>query len=137
MKTSSEREPFNICLFGQDDFGNALDSLITRRFHDMPTTIYRFAHSTARNERCEPLFVSVSKQPFLPSVIKSLQQPAPTISDASHFAGNGGMIEFVSSNKHICFKTNLQQAHAAGLSVPAPLLELASVVATEQQRDTP
>ncbi|WP_456380678.1 YfiR family protein [Thiolapillus sp.] len=129
---------FNICLLGRDDFGQALDSLSSRKVNGMPIAIHRFTDSKAINKPCQLLFISSSKQPFMPSIIESLgREPMLTVSDAPDFAQNGGMIQFVAEKKHVGFRINLQQALSANLRIAAPLLELATIVSTKPQKDKP
>lgn len=139
VETSSrESNHFNICLLGRDDFGSALDSLSTRKVNGLPIAIYRFSHSTGIDKQCQLLFISDSKQAFLSSIIQSLgRQSVLTISDARKFAEYGGMIQFVSKQKHIGFKINLKKAQTAGLKIAAPLLELATIISTGKHRDRP
>lgn len=129
---------FNICLLGRDDFGGALDSLSTRKVNGLPIAISRFSYSKGIDKQCQLLFISDSKQAFLSSIIQTLgRQPVLTISDAKDFVEQGGMIQFVSENKHIGFRINLRKARAANLIIAAPLLELATIISTRKNQDKP
>ncbi len=138
--TASSPKPnrFNICLLGRDDFGSALDSLSTRKVNGIPIAISRFSYSTGIDKQCQLLFISDSKQAFLSSIIQTLgKQPVLTISDARDFVEQGGMIQFVSEKKRIGFRINLRKARAANLKIAAPLLELATIISTRKNQDTP
>ncbi len=138
MASSPKSNRFNICLLGRDDFGNALDSLSTRKVNGLSIAIYRFSYSTGIDKQCQLLFISDSKQAFLSSIIQTLgKQPVLTISDARDFAEQGGMIQFVSEKKRIGFRINLRKARAANLKIAAPLLELATIISTRKHQDKP
>ena len=122
---------FGICLLGRDDFGNALDALESRKVEQRPIRIHRFVQSEAVDERCQILFISESKRPFLKPILRTLSRyPILTIGDVEKFAELGGMIEFTRGHKRIGFRINLKQANAVGLKIAAPLLELATIVET-------
>ena len=125
------RSTFGICVLGRDDFGSALDALESRKVDHRPIRIHRFVQSEAVDERCQILFISESKRPFLKPILRTLSRyPILTIGDVEKFAERGGMIEFTRGHKRIGFRINLHQANAAGLKIAAPLLELSTIVET-------
>ncbi|WP_456373662.1 YfiR family protein [Thiolapillus sp.] len=126
-------EDFGICILGRDDFGGALDALEKRTVNEHPIRIHRFVQSEAVDARCQILFISESKRPFLRKILRFVSQyPVLTISDMEGFARRGGMIEFTQGEKRIGFRINLGQAVSAGLKIAAPLLDLAAIIETEQ-----
>ncbi len=135
----TQPESFNICLLGRDNFGRSLDVLEERKVNGIPIAVHRHAHSTGiDSNNCQMLFISDSKQPLMASILRSFEnQPILTVSNTSNFAKNGGMIQLVPGQKHIDFKINAYAALTAGLKIAAPLLELAIVVITSKNRDTP
>ncbi len=131
-------ENFKLCILGRDDFGRSLDVLEEHKVNGLPIAIHRYTHSTGVDGDCQMLFISDSKRPFMTTILRSFEnQPILTVSDARDFAKNGGMIQFVLGQKHIGFKINTYAAQAAGLKIAAPLLELAIVVHTKKNKDTP
>lgn len=123
---------FGICVLGKDNFGSALDTLEKRKVRSQAIIIHRIKLSKNVDKQCQLIFISDSKQGFLPTIFKSLaQRPILTIGDSKSFAEKGGMIQFTRGAKRIGFKINLQQAKAARLSIAAPLLELATIVKTK------
>ncbi len=126
-----QRTEFGICILGRDDFGSAVDALESRSVQGLPIRIRRLVQSEAVDSRCQILFVSESKRPFLRSILASLEErPILTIGDLDGFAEKGGMIEFVRGRQRIGFRINLRQASRAGLEIAAPLLELSTIVET-------
>ena len=128
-----DHDAFDVCLLGHDSFGGALDALEGRKVRSLRIRIRRFVQSESVSASCRILFISDSKRPFLENILNALShRPTLTIGDMRGFAEKGGIIEFVQEGKRLGFKINLAQANAAGLRLAAPLLELATIVKTEQ-----
>lgn len=122
-------EQFGICVLGRDDFGSALDALQGRVVNDAVISIRRFNQSDGVGMNCQMIFISDSKRAFIGTILHSFgNYPILTIGDSSRFAEKGGMIQFTRDGKHIGFKINLRRAHASGLKIAAPLLQLATIV---------
>jgi YfiR/HmsC-like len=122
-------ENFGICILGQDDFGQAINALATRKTKGLPITIERFNQSSGIKDSCHLVFISDSKKAFFKKITQSLvQHPILTVSDSEDFALNGGMIQLAYENKKITFKINLKQVKYSGLSISATLLELSTIV---------
>lgn len=133
---ASEAQPrnFGICLLGRDDFGSALEALTERNVKGREIDLRRYNQSEGIDESCQVLFISDSKQPFMQGILDGFgKQPILTISDAEGFAAKGGIIQFVSGEKRIGFKINLERATAAGLKIAAPLLDLATIVDSQNK----
>jgi hypothetical protein len=122
-------EHFGICLLGEDDFGDALDALESRKVKDIPIQVYRHSQSEAIGENCHIVYISESKKAFLTPILQSLAgTPILTLSDIEGFADHGGMLQFTYLSKRIGFLINQQSAKAAHLTIAAPLLDLATIV---------
>ncbi len=125
---------FNICILGEDKFGQSINALETLKVNDTNVRIHRFKQSGNIINHCQLVFISDSKKPFLEEILQILaEQPVLTISDIKDFAEAGGMIEFTQSennpaSKRIGFKINLRQATKSKLKISAPLLELSTIV---------
>tara|TARA_R110001583_G_scaffold195470_1_gene374008 strand:- start:3753 stop:4352 length:600 start_codon:yes stop_codon:yes gene_type:complete len=133
VKTNS----FAICVLGENVFGDALEPLRKREVKGHPIQIFYFSQSEDINKACQLIFISDSKKAFIRQIIQRLNSEATlTLSDSSEFAVNGGMIEFVQGERNIGFKINSAKAKQAGLSIAAPLLELAEIVGIDDRKSS-
>jgi len=124
---------FNICLLGNDRFGEALDLLESKSVHAKAIKIYRFKQSDSVDVACQMLFIDTSKKAFEVSILKKLgAEPVLTLGETEQFAENGGMIQFTVEGKRIGFKINDNQAKLSKLKISAPLLQLATIVETTE-----
>ncbi|MCA6127618.1 hypothetical protein AI19_13645 [Thalassolituus oleivorans 4BN06-13] len=131
VKTSN----FAICVLGENVFADALEPLRKREVKNHPIEIFYFSQSEDINQSCQLIFISDSKKAFIRQIIQRLNDEATlTLSDSSEFAANGGMIEFVQGERNIGFKINSAKAKQAGLSIAAPLLELAEIVGADDRK---
>ena len=126
---------FAICVLGENVFADALEPLRKREVKNHPIEIFYFSQSEDINQSCQLIFISDSKKAFIRQIIQRLNNEATlTLSDSSEFAANGGMIEFVQGERNIGFKINSAKAKQAGLSIAAPLLELAEIVGADDRK---
>jgi len=122
---------FNICVLGDNPFGDILEPLRQRHVEGLPIQIYYFLQSEDVGRSCQLLFISDSKRAFVKTILTTFsQRPTLSLSDIPGFAALGGMIEMTQGNKTIGFTINPDEAKAAGLSIAAPLLELANITDT-------
>lgn len=126
---------FGICLLGEDNFGEALDTLQERKVKDLPITVHRLSQSDAVDTRCQIVFISESKHAFIKPILQSLQnRPILTLSDMANFAEQGGILQFTAGKKRIGFLINLKSAKRSNLTIAAPLLDLATVVGSASNK---
>lgn len=79
--------------------------------------------------RCNVLFISSSEDKRLPRILRRVgDKNILTVSEATDFAGNGGVIQFLKDDNRIRFVINVDAAQRAGLRIRAQLLSLAKVV---------
>jgi hypothetical protein len=75
---------------------------------------------------CHILFIGDSEEGNVAEIVAGLKgQPILTVSDIDHFAENGGMIGFTTSDNKIKLIVNTRSTAAAGMKVDAQLLEIA------------
>ncbi len=117
-----------ICIFGEDPFGSALDSLVGKAVGERQLSIKR----TKRLEdvrTCSILYVCASEKERLQSILQTAQTArALTVSDMDRFVHQGGMIGLVSSDDKIRFRVNVTAAKASGIQISSKLLKLADLV---------
>lgn len=120
------RQSFDICIVGEDPLGHTLDDLTANeRLEDKPVRVVRFK-SAAEARGCAIAYISASEGTRIGTDLKTLRgQEVLTVSDASHFLEDGGMIQFVTVEDHVRFAVNLDAARAAQLSLSSELLRVA------------
>ena len=126
--------PLEICLLGENPFGNALAALEQRRVDGRPIrVIHRSNVIEDIKAGCHLLFISKTQRPGLRKLLNSLSGlPVLTISDMDSFAENGGIIQMASLSNRIGFKVNLGSARHAGLKLSSSLLYLSTVVESDE-----
>jgi hypothetical protein len=122
-------DTFGVCLLGEDQFGDALDSLSKRSVKNAPIEIYRHAQSEAIDSHCQIVYISSSKRGFIDSILQSLRgRPILSLSDLDEFAEQGGILQFTTGKQRIGFTINMENARQAKLTIAAPLLDLATLI---------
>ncbi|MEH6626709.1 MAG: YfiR family protein [Motiliproteus sp.] len=128
----SDREPFEICVFGKNPFDGALVALQARKVKDKQIALRFFDRVNANLGQCHILYIPASENMHISSVIMSASYNSVlTISDIQNFAETGGMIELTKKNNRIGFRINLRVVKEAKIKIASPLLELATIVSTE------
>lgn len=122
---------FNICIIGNDPFGDLLSPLESKTVLDKPIRLYRF-ESAKQAKDCDIVYFDNTDQRAdlaIPGVllIGSLKK-ALTVSSQPFFAESGGMIGFVLDDEKIKLHINLRALKQSGLNVSAKLLEVATLV---------
>lgn len=122
---------FNICLIGDNPFGNLLDALETKTVADKPIRLRRL-DSLKQAQDCQILYAEKTDQRIdlnLAGVLlvgnlgKTL-----TVSSQPFFAESGGMIGFVLDDEKVRLHINLKALKQSGLSISAKLIEVATLV---------
>jgi hypothetical protein len=123
------RKIFAICILGDNPFGDVLEPLRNRNVKGAPIQIKYFDQSEDIASACQLLFISDSKRAFIQPILQLFSgQATLTLSDIDDFASQGGIIELTQGDNKIGFTINPNQARRAGLSIAAPLLDLATIV---------
>jgi hypothetical protein len=122
-------EPFIIGVLGEDRFGKYLDETVSgEKINAHPLVVKRF-QSVDDIKDCHMVFVSEPRAEEMSKIIDRLKgRNILTVSDASEFIKNGGMIKFFNDNDKIRIRINLDAAKQANLVISSKLLRLADVV---------
>jgi hypothetical protein len=91
----------------------------------------RQIQDSGKTEGCNVLYVE-GKWALTLAASREPPPPMLTVSDAKGFARNGGIIELFTSENHLKFIINVDNARRAGLRISSRLLQLAATV--EQER---
>lgn len=124
-----EQDVFVIGIFGDDPFGNDIDTLLMNKtVKEKKIEIKRF-NSIKNITPCHILFINPSEIDRLDEIMEHLKgRGVLTVSEASVFTTNGGMINFVMEDNKVRFEINKQATDKAGLTLSSQLLKLAKSV---------
>jgi len=122
---------FNICIVGNDPFGNLLDTLETKSALDKPIRLFRF-ESIKQAKDCHIVYLGI------PDSRESISMPGAltitslnkslAVSSQRFFAEQGGMIGFVIEDEKVKLHINLKALKQSGLGISAKLIEVATLV---------
>ena len=119
-------DSLEICVLGRNSFGTVLDATVKGESIDGKPVISRNVSSLREAEGCRILFVSLSEESRLRTVLAEAKRLAAlTVSDIPRFAERGGMIGLVNQDDRIRFEVNVVTMEDAGLTVSSELLKVA------------
>lgn len=133
-------DTFNICILGDDPFGDLLTPIEKRTAFGRPIKLIRLPNLTAlkngagdnpnKLQNCHILFSGSSVNHHIPKNMRALQviDSTLTVGEGEAFAAQGGMIGFVNRQDKIKLQINLAAIKHSGLKVSAKLLEVAELV---------
>lgn len=122
---------FNICILGNDPFGELIDPIEKRTAFSLPIKLFRF-NTISNTQRCHIVYISSSvirDQVALKEalVVRDMGKTL-FVGEGDAFAEGVGMIGFVSREGRIKLQVNLKNLQQSGLTVSAKLLEVAEIV---------
>lgn len=116
---------FNLCLYGQDPFGVALQVLTQKSIQDRPIRIQRLSQLT-EIDTCHLLYIHLSESSQFNQLITLVQgKPVLTVTDIPIHHDRGGIINLGVEQQKIRFDIDLAAASHSGLSISSKLLRLA------------
>ncbi len=126
-------QSLNICLLGNDHFGNVLDPIRTKKSKGRPIQLFRYEQMAAEVRQCKILFIADSEIDRVETIIGDLSGTSLlTVGDTEKFAAIGGMVGFVVKNGRVRLQINRLAVENAGLNISAKLLEVAQIVETQR-----
>jgi hypothetical protein len=128
---ASAESPIVIGVLGEDPFGSVLDQLVSEAPVKGRRLMVRRYERVEDLDVCHLLFVNVRNAARLRAVISALNRRATlTVGDVEPFLEQGGMIQFVTQDKRIKLRINLDVATAAGLTLSSKVLRPAEIVSS-------
>jgi len=119
---------FNLCLYGQDDFGPALDKLNGKDVNGQKIQVLRLAHPEGARQ-CQLVFISETDATRLRR-LASVLGDAPVLTVTDEYLGHSAMISLAPENKRLTFAINATTAKSAQLQFSSKLMRLATQVVT-------
>ena len=131
--TAQPNAPFVIGVLGEDPFDGFLDDTVRgESINNRPFLVQRY-RKREEIDHCDILFVSHSEAIRLPEILAAMKgRGVLTVGDTEDFARSGGMVQFVTENKRIKLKINVDAARAANLTISSKLLRPAEIVASQR-----
>jgi hypothetical protein len=118
--------PFNICILGNNPFGNVLDQIVSGEVVQGHSVAIRKIDGEPASGACRVVFVEDREKAA--RSIERLGREVLTVGEGETFVRNGGMIGFVIENRRVTFDINRKSAEAAGLTLRSGLLSVARSV---------
>ena len=121
----STSQTINLCIYGEDYFGQEIDKLQNRSVNNRHIKVTRIADFD-QLKACQAIFFSKSVSSQLSSILTNLQnEPILTLADSQNAAAQGVAITMSLINEKIVFAINLAKVRASGLDISSKLLQLA------------
>jgi hypothetical protein len=123
--------PFEICVLGQDPFGEELRILTNQKTINGRKLEVKHVDDLQYARNCHILFIASSEKTSMKTILEGLRGASVlTVGDRKDFVGQGGMINFVLENDRVKFEVSPVAAERAGLKISSRLLSVAKLVAT-------
>jgi len=123
------RDPFTICVLGNNPFGSSLDDAVRgKTVANRPISI-RLVSSPQQARTCQILFVSASERERMRGLIEALRNCCVlTVGDTDDFTANGGIVRFKVKDARVHIEIDAEAAERASLRISSRLLSLAEPV---------
>lgn len=120
-------ETFNVCIVGDDPFGEIIDPIEDRRVGPLPINLIRFTslENINKEPHCHILFISSSIKDMLAGTNFN---NTLIVGESEEFIKQGGMIPFVNRQGKIKLQCNVERIKQSGLKISAKLIEVCEVV---------
>jgi hypothetical protein len=117
---------FNICIWGEDPFGTALDQIIqNEKINGRPLAIQRLGRTPFKG--CRILYIDRNEKE-VKEILGTMRPGVLTVGEGERFLKDGGMIAFVVENRRVRFGINLSATRSASLTLSSRLLSVARSV---------
>ena len=126
---ANEHAPLLVCILGDDPFGRTLVPLENRVINGHRPKLLYFDKPDARLDDCNLVFITENDPAKNTAILHAVSRHGVlTVSEAEHFADNGGMIGFVIRDQHVTALFNEAAAQAAGLGFDPRLVKLGKFI---------
>jgi hypothetical protein len=121
------RSPITICILGDDPFNGLLDRLVQGESVNGRKIGVQHIRRTPRPKSCQVLFIGGSEK-SVASILEDAGAGVLTVGEGRGFLEDGGIIAFVTAERHVRFDINQRGALKASLTLSARLLNVARSV---------
>lgn len=131
---ASADQPFAICIFGEDPFGDDIDAVMRDEKAGGQSIVVRRIAAASEAGECRILFIHRSAEKDIGSILEGLEgRNVLTVSDADGAAERGVMIGLITQDNRVRLNVNVEVARTAGLTISSNLLRSAQIVATTRE----
>jgi len=132
---ASPQSALTICIFGEDSFGEAANSLKSKIVSGHPLSVRR-VNDVREVAACHILFVGSADSKQLGIIQNTAAAKSIlTVGESAAFQKAGGMIRFVLEDNKVRLEINLGETEAALLKVSAKLLSVAKIIHPQSGRN--
>jgi hypothetical protein len=128
--TEIKGETFNICIVGEDPFGDLINPIEQHSAFGLPIKLFR-VNGINKSQHCHIIYIGTSIKEnlvFKDTLVVRGDNKSLTVGESEEFAAQGGMIGFVNREGKIKLQINLKVLQQSGLKISAKLLEVAELV---------
>lgn len=122
------KEPFAICVLGQDPFGKALDDVVAGKTIAGREVAVRRLTDARQAGGCSVVFVSPSASKRVLSTLTATQRGLLTVGDAGAPTSEGVVINFTMEGDKVRFEINMTAAEEGKIRLGSRLLSLATIL---------
>lgn len=123
---SSPASPVNLCIVGEDPFGNSLDTVVTGTQINGRSVVVRRYKTVTRNISCHILYAGGSEEQSRAQIIETVSgNHVLTVSDGRNSRTDSGIINFVIADNRVRFDIDDEAAAHNGLVISSKLMSLA------------
>jgi hypothetical protein len=117
-------ETFNICIVGNDPFGELIDPIEQRTAFNLPIKLFRLS-TISKEQHCHIVYIGTGVNAKSAGLDNKNML---TVGEEAAFITQGGMIAFVKRQDKIKLQINLKCLQKSGLKISAKLLEVVEIV---------
>jgi len=122
------RDPFSICLAGDNPLGSSLDDEVRGKTVGSRPISIRLVSNAQEARKCQILYVPASEHKREHSLLDALQGASVlTVGDANDFTKDGGIVQLRQIDAHIRIELVPEAAERANLRISSKLLSLATL----------
>ena len=127
---AQSRTATNICVYGQNPFGDYLDQLTKRSANGKPINTYHFELDEELSSCHIVFFSKASEEQISKNVFKQLQfKNYLNVGETRNFVTNHkGVISLAVTNNKVRLLINLSQAKSENFEISSNLLEIAEII---------
>jgi hypothetical protein len=122
-EAGAPQDGLNLCVLGQDSFGEALSNLEGKNVNGRRLSVSRL-NGLAGIKKCHLLFITEQEAPNMQAIQKHLAD-APVLTVADTPVATGAAILLSLDGKRLVFDVNMQRAKKVGITLSSKVLQLA------------
>jgi hypothetical protein len=120
------RDPFTICVWGDNPFGSSLDAIVHGKTVANRPILVLPVSSPQQARSCQILFVSSSERKRMRGLLEAIKNCCVlTVGDTDDFTATGGIVQFKIIDARVRIEIDAEAAERANLRISSRLLSLA------------